>query len=89
MDFASDPSHFPEDTLTPSKKANQMVRSFLARFPEGVYEFDGGTVSGAELVGRARLTHVLPALPEIVAPVSDTDDIPWLTPTTRPSSGSP
>ena len=89
MDFASDLSHFSEDALAPSKEVNRVVRSFLARFLEGVYEFEGGTVSGAELVGRVRLTHVFSALSEIVVFVSDTDDIPWLTSTTRSSSGNP
>ena len=33
-------------------------------------------VNGGELEGEAILTHVLPALPEIIAPVSATDDPP-------------
>ena len=38
-------------------------------FPEGIYEFEGETVEGDELEGEATLSHVIPAPPEIVAPV--------------------
>ena len=37
-------------------------------------------VNGGELEGEGMLTHVLPALPEIIAPVSDTDDPPVVDP---------
>jgi hypothetical protein len=42
---------------------------FLARFPEGRYEFEGITVDGVELKGKATLTHVIPAGPVIVSPL--------------------
>ena len=41
---------------------------FLARFPEGKYEFEGITVEGDELAGKAMLTHVIPAGPVILSP---------------------
>jgi hypothetical protein len=41
---------------------------FLARFPEGVYEFEGRTVEGDEIEGEATLTHVIPKGPAIVSP---------------------
>ena len=42
------------------------------------YEFEGRRVNGGELEGEATLTHVLPALPEIIAPVSDGEDPPFV-----------
>jgi hypothetical protein len=44
------------------------LAEFLARFPEGEYEFEGKTVEGDELEGTATLTHVIPAGPVIVSP---------------------
>jgi hypothetical protein len=44
---------------------------FLARFPEGQYNFFGTTVDGDELIGAATLTHILPCGPEIVIPAED------------------
>jgi hypothetical protein len=41
---------------------------------------EGRTVEGKELEGDARLTHVLPALPEIANPVSMTDEPPLVDP---------
>lgn len=41
---------------------------FLARFPEGGYEFSGLTIDGLELEGTASYTHVIPAGPEILLP---------------------
>ena len=76
LTFASEPDHFPEEALTPSDEANEVVREFLAKFPAGVYEFEGKTVDGKELEGEAMLIHVLPALPEITAPISFTDEPP-------------
>jgi hypothetical protein len=38
-------------------------------FPEGTYEFEGSTVEGDELEGEATLSHVIPAPPELVAPI--------------------
>ncbi|HNP28503.1 MAG TPA: hypothetical protein PKK23_05630 [Nitrospirales bacterium] len=76
LHFASEPDHFPEEALAPSEEANEVVRTFLSKFPAGHYEYEGKTVDGAELEGEATLTHVLPALPEIKAPVSRTDEPP-------------
>lgn len=80
LTFASEPDHFPEDALAPSEEANEVVRAFLNKFPAGNYEFEGKTVDGAELEDEATLTHVLPALPEIVAPVSFSDEPPVVDP---------
>jgi hypothetical protein len=43
------------------------LEELLARFPEGVYEFDGRTTVGNALTGEATLTHAVPAPPEITA----------------------
>jgi hypothetical protein len=66
--FASNPDHFAEDA--PSDAADEAVEEFLSRFTAGEYEFEAERVNGDELEGVATLSHVLPALPEIVAPVS-------------------
>jgi hypothetical protein len=39
----------------------------LALFPEGLYEFEGRTVDGAEIGGEATLTHAVPAGPDVSA----------------------
>ena len=80
LHFASEPSHFPEDALAPSEEASEVVEEFLRRFPAGDYEFEGMTVDYTELEGQATLTHVLPALPGIVAPVSIWADPPVVDP---------
>lgn len=41
----------------------------LARFPEGVYEFEGRTVDGSELESEAMLSHAIPAGPAVSAAV--------------------
>ena len=41
----------------------------LARFPAGSYRFEGVTVDGALLTGRAKLSHAIPAAPDVIAPV--------------------
>jgi hypothetical protein len=74
--FASEPTHYLED----EPNFDGTIEEFLARFPEGVYEFEGRTGKGREIEGEATLTHVLPALPEIIAPVMDGDDPPILDP---------
>ena len=74
--FASEPTHYLED----EPDFDGTIERFLARFPEGEYEFEGVTVNGDELEGEAILTHVLPALPEIIAPVADGDDPPVVDP---------
>lgn len=68
--FASEPTHYLED----DPAFDGTIEDFLARFPAGEYEMEGQTVDGGELTGEATLTHVLPALPEIIAPVSDGED---------------
>lgn len=44
------------------------LAEFLARFPEGEYEFEGKTIDGLELAGKATFTHVIPAGPVILSP---------------------
>lgn len=41
---------------------------FLARFPEGEYEFETVTIDGIEQDGETMLTHVIPAGPTIIFP---------------------
>lgn len=47
------------------------LADFLARFPEGRYEFEGKTIDGLDIEGEAVFTHVIPAGPKIVAPEVD------------------
>jgi hypothetical protein len=44
------------------------LEEFLARFPEGEYEFEGVTIEGEEIEGVAMLTHAIPDGPVLVAP---------------------
>lgn len=44
------------------------LQDLLARFSAGAYRFEGVTVDGARLTGRATLSHALPAGPRVVAP---------------------
>jgi hypothetical protein len=44
------------------------LAKFLARFPEGTYEFEGKTVDRREIEGEATFTHVIPAGPVIRSP---------------------
>ncbi len=74
--FASEPSHF----LIEEDNFDEFIEDFLARWPEGVYSFEGMTPSGVRLEGEALLTHVLPDLPEIVAPLPDGEDPPEFAP---------
>ena len=74
--FASEPTHYLED----EPNFDGTIEEFLARFPAGKYEYEGQTRNGVELEGEATLTHVLPALPEIITPVSDTDEPPVIDP---------
>ena len=46
----------------------QPIEEFLSRFSEGTYTFHGRTSKGDRLVGEAKLTHNLPAGPEITSP---------------------
>src|SRR4030095_16831147 len=43
------------------------LNQLLAAWPAGIYEFEGQS-SGVEFEGVARLTHKIPAGPEITAP---------------------
>jgi Fibronectin type III domain len=43
---------------------------FKRLFPEGRYRFAGRTIDGKRLVGSARLSHDIPAGPEITAPAA-------------------
>lgn len=72
MFWASEPTHYLEG----EPEFDGTIEEFLARFPAGEYEFEGRTTAGPDLEGVATLTHVLPALPEIIAPLSDTDELP-------------
>ena len=74
--FASEPTHYLED----EPEFDGTIEEFLARFPAGEYEIEGQTVNGGDLEGQATLTHVLPALPEIIAPVSVGEDPPVVNP---------
>jgi len=56
------------------------LEEFLARFPQGVYDFEGTTTEGEQIEGEATFTHVIPAGPVIVSPVSLTDDPPVVDP---------
>ena len=44
------------------------LADFLARFPEGKYEFEGRTIEGDKLDGEATFSHVIPAGPVILSP---------------------
>ena len=55
----------PEDELS--------MEEFLARFPEGEYEFEGKTQDGAELEGETELTHSIPAPPSGLWPADDSE----------------
>ena len=54
----------------PSEDAISLTE-LLANWPAGWYEFDGES-GGVEFEGRARLTHKIPAGPEILAPEDGT-----------------
>jgi hypothetical protein len=59
------------------------VPEFLARFPEGTYEFEGETIEGDEIEGEAEFTHVIPCGPEIGAEIVNSNVvISWTDPTT-------
>lgn len=44
------------------------MEEFLARFPEGEYDFEGTTLGGEELTGEAEFTHTIPAPPTNLSP---------------------
>jgi hypothetical protein len=45
---------------------------FLARFPEGEYEFEGEGIDGVGLEGEVMFTHVIPAGPFLISPAEGT-----------------
>jgi len=49
----------------------QPLKAFLARFPEGEYQFKGTTIGNGALRGKATLSHKIPAGPDIVFPAED------------------
>jgi hypothetical protein len=57
----------------------------LGLFPEGRYTFRGEQVDGVRLLSRPRLSHAIPAAPEVDAEVEDdTVTISWTTVSTPP-----
>ena len=46
-------------------------RVFKKRFPEGKYSFRGRTVEGRRVVGSDRLSHLIPAGPNVTFPTKD------------------
>jgi len=70
--FASEPSHYLED----EPEYDESIDDFLARWPEGEYEFEGMTPAGTRLEGETLFTHTMPDLPVILAPLPDEDDEP-------------
>ena len=76
MFWASEPTHYLEDDPT----FDGPIEEFLQTFPAGIYDFEATRLDGVEIVGQATLSHVLPALPEIVSPVSDGEDPPVIDP---------
>ncbi len=53
----------------------QPLSELFALFPEGNYRFEGTTTEGVKLMGKARLTHALPAGPLLVLPIADDDSV--------------
>jgi len=45
------------------------IATFLGRFPEGTYEFEGETIEGDDVEGEAEFTWIIPCGPEIWADV--------------------
>jgi hypothetical protein len=79
--FASSPDAFPVDDTGEIDPIGTMatVEAFLLRFPAGTYEMEAELADG-ELQGKAELTHVLPALPKIIVPISGSEDPPIVDP---------
>ena len=66
--FASEPSHY----LVDEDNFDEPIVDFLRRWPAGVYEFEGRRTMGQpDIESEAVLSHVLPALPEVLAPAED------------------
>lgn len=47
------------------------LEEFLARFPEGEYEYEGITTEGEEIDGTAVFTHAIPEGPILLTPIED------------------
>jgi hypothetical protein len=60
---------FFESVEPPSSEVS--MSDFLARFPEGEYEFEGKGMDGEKLVGEAEFTHTLPKPPTNLSPEED------------------
>jgi hypothetical protein len=70
------------------------MEEFLARFPEGEWEFEGKAIGGDRLVGEADFTHTLPAPPTNLSPaggevVSHMGFTASFDPVTEDSNGNP
>jgi len=50
------------------------LNEFLALYPAGVYKFIGVTPDGETFVGRAHLTHAIPAAPVLTGPGDEPQD---------------
>ena len=65
------------------------LADLFAMFPEGRYKFSGQTVNGLPLTGTSRLTHAVPAGPEVSVEIEDDEvEIRW-EPVTGPPPGFP
>ena len=49
---------------------------FLARFPEGEYEFEGKLADGHRVEGEATFTHAIPQGPELISPAEGSEQDP-------------
>ena len=65
------------------------LRELLGQFPEGRYRFTGTTVDGTRLESAPRLSHAIPAGPEVSAEFDEGEvEISWKA-VTRPPRGFP
>lgn len=55
------------ETVEP-ENAKKPIKDLLSILPEGSYVFEGSTVDGKKTKGTAKLTHDIPAGPNLVAP---------------------
>jgi hypothetical protein len=51
--------------------ADLSLEEFLARFPEGEYDFEGMTIDGEAIEGEATFTHAIPNGAVLVSPVEN------------------
>ena len=52
------------------------IKSLKAAYPEGIYQFSGKTVAGARLIGKAKLSHKLPATTAVLTPAPKATNVP-------------